>query len=77
MLYPQKWGADKLDLPMVVSLTQRRPSITPEVLSELAKAKKPKYRMLLILAAATGCRIGELLGLRIEDVLDDFQEATK
>ena len=28
--------------------------------------------MLLILAASTGCRIGELLGLEIKDLLDDF-----
>jgi integrase len=32
---------------------------------------KPKCRMLLILAASTGCRIAELLGLEIADVLDD------
>jgi len=28
--------------------------------------------MLMILAASWGCRIGELLGLEIKDLLDDF-----
>ena len=71
-LYPHKWNPDKLDLPMVVTSKQRRPSITPEIMVELASVKGPKYRMILILAAATGCRIGELLGLEIKDLLDDF-----
>jgi integrase len=71
-LYPHKWHPDKLDLPMVVTSKQRRPSITSEVMTELARTKKPKYRMLVILAASTGCRIGELLGLEIKDLLDDF-----
>lgn len=71
-LYPHKWDADKLDLPMVVTSKQRRPSINSEVMAELARTKKPKYRMLVILAASTGCRIGELLGLEIKDLLDDF-----
>lgn len=70
-LYPNKWDPDKLDLPMVETSKQRRPSITADVMAEFAKVKNPKYRMLLILAASTGCRIAELLGLEITDVLDD------
>jgi integrase len=70
-LYPNKWDPDKLDLPMVETSKQRRPSITAEVMADFAKVRKPKYRMLLILAASTGCRIAELLGLEIADVLDD------
>ena len=42
-----------------------------ELFAAFAKVKNPKYRMLLILAASTGCRIAELLGLEITDVLDD------
>ena len=71
-LYPHKWDANKLDLPMVETSKQRRPSITAETMAEFARVKNPKYRMLLILAASTGCRIGELLGLEIKDLLDDF-----
>lgn len=34
--------------------------------------KNPKYRMMCILAGSSGCRIGEILGLEIKDLLDDF-----
>jgi integrase len=70
-LFPRKWDANKLDLPIVETSKQRRPSITSETMAEFAKVKSPKYRMILILAAATGFRIGELLGLEIKDLLDD------
>lgn len=71
-LYPQIWDANKLDLPMVETSKQRRPSITAETMVEFARVNNPKYRMLLIFAASTGCRIGELLGLEIKDLLDDL-----
>jgi integrase len=71
-IYPHKWDASKLDLPIVETSKQRRPSITAETMAEFARVKHAKYRMLLILAASTGCRIGELLGLEIKDLLDDF-----
>ncbi|MGA2300990.1 MAG: tyrosine-type recombinase/integrase [Candidatus Acidiferrum sp.] len=71
-LYDRKWDAEKLDLPVVETSKQRRPSITADVMAEFAQTKKPKYRMVFILAAASGCRIGEILGLEIKDVLDDF-----
>jgi integrase len=71
-LYPRNRDANKLDLPMVETSKQRRPSIIAETMAEFAGVKNPKYRMLVILAASTGCRIGELLGLEIKDLLDDF-----
>ena len=71
-MFPHKWDANKLDLPLMETSKQRRPSITPETMAEFARVKNPKYRMLFILAAATGCRIGELLGLEIKDLLDDL-----
>lgn len=71
-LYPHKWDADKLDLPLVEPSKQHRPSITSETMGELANVKNPKYRMTFILAASTGCRIGELLGLEIKHLLDEF-----
>jgi integrase len=71
-LYPHKWDANKLDLPTVATSKQGRPSITAETMAELAGGENPRDRMVLILAASTGCRIGELLGLEIKDLLDDF-----
>src|SRR5207245_1419355 len=35
-LYPHKWDANKLDLPMVEHSKQRRPSITSETMAEFA-----------------------------------------
>jgi len=71
-LYERKWDPEKLDLPLVETSKQRRPSITPELMAEFAQNKEPKYRMLFILAAGSGCRIAEVLGLEVKDVLDDF-----
>jgi integrase len=71
-LYARKWDANKLDLPVVETSKQRRPSITADTMAEFAKVKSPKYRMLFILAGSSGCRIGELLGIEIKDLLDDF-----
>jgi len=70
--HPTKWDAEKLDLPVVETSEQRRSSITADVVAEFAQTRKPKYRMVLILAASSGCRIGEILGLEIQDLLDDF-----
>jgi integrase len=71
-LHSRKWDASKLDLPIVETSNQRRPSITADTMADFAKAKNPMYRMLFILAASTGCRIAELLGLEIKDLLDDY-----
>jgi hypothetical protein len=49
-LYERKWDAEKLDLPLVETSKQRRPSITAEIMAEFAKVKSPKCRMVSILA---------------------------
>ncbi len=71
-LYTREWDPNRLDLPLIENAKRRRPWISAEIMTELARAKNHKYRMLFILAASTGCRIGELMGLEIKDVLDDF-----
>jgi hypothetical protein len=40
-LYPRNWDANKLDLPMVETSKQRRPSITAETMWEFARVKSP------------------------------------
>lgn len=70
--YPQKWDANKLDLSLVETSKQRRPSITAETMMEFARVKSPKYRMVMILAASAGCRIDEPFSLEIKDLLGDF-----
>lgn len=72
-LYPRNWKKMGVILPKVNKKDQRRPCFTSEVMNHLANSKtiKPKMRMLFILCGATGLRIGEALGIRIEKILDN------
>lgn len=51
-----------------------RPLVTPEQVLALADAIEPAYRALVLLAAAGGLRLGEVLGLRRRHV--DLEAAT-
>ena len=61
-----------LIIPKVIKKKQRRQCFTVEVMNHLANslAIKPQMRMLFILCGASGLRVGEALGIRIEKVLD-------
>ena len=65
-VFPRKWNNEFIDLPIVESAEQNRPSFSSDVMSGLACWRYPKERMLFILAGATGMRIGESLGLEID-----------
>lgn len=71
-LYPRNCRKMQLVIPQIVSKKQRRPCFTSELMRYLANSAtiKPKMRMLFILCGATGLRIGEALGIRIEKILD-------
>jgi len=71
-LYPRDWNRMGVILPKVNKKEQRRPCFTREVMNHLANSKtiKPKMRMLFVLCGATGLRLGEALGIRIEKILD-------
>jgi integrase len=68
----RNWKKMGLVIPRVVKKKQRRPCFTVEVMNHLANspAIKPHMRMLFILCGASGLRIGEALGLRVEKILD-------
>ncbi|MFZ3330290.1 MAG: site-specific integrase, partial [Candidatus Acidiferrales bacterium] len=72
-LYPRNWKKMGLILPKIIKKEQRRPCFTKEVMNHLANSTtiKPKMRMLFMLCGATGLRIGEALGIRIEKILDN------
>jgi len=57
----------------VTKKKQRRPCFTVEVMNHLANSLtiKPQMRMLFILCGASGLRVGEALGIRIEKILDN------
>jgi integrase len=70
-IYPRNWSAKKMNLPAVDKREQNRPSFTGETVTALvATAENRIVQMLFILVAATGLRLGEALGIRIENVLD-------
>jgi integrase len=67
-LYPRKWNHRFADMPRVVKSEQNTPCFLPEFVTTLVTYcwKEEWMRVLVILCAATGMRIGEVLGLRIE-----------
>jgi integrase len=59
-----------------VSLAKRRPIFTPEQIEQTIAAAPEPYRTIFTVAALTGARMSELLGLTWQDVqLDDVDDA--
>ena len=59
-----------------ISLAKRRPLFTPEQIEQTLRAAAEPYRTLFTLAALTGARVSELLGLTWADVrLEDLNDA--
>jgi integrase len=73
-IYPRKWNAEFVDLPVVEKEKQNTPSFSSEVMTGLARWKRGRERMVFILSGATGLRIGETLGIEIDKhISPDFQ----
>ena len=70
-VFPRKWNSEFIDLPMVDKLKQKTPTFTSETVTGLIAATNGQLRMLYILCAATGVRIGEALGIDIKNVSSD------
>jgi integrase len=72
-IHPRNWKKMGLVIPKVIKKRQRRPCFTKEVMNHLANSLtiKPQLRMLFIICGASGLRIGEALGIRIEKILDN------
>jgi integrase len=64
-LYIRQWRPRLLDMPRIELRKLNTPCFTSDIMSELARWKYPRERILFILAGATGARISELLGLEI------------
>lgn len=65
-VYPRKWNHEFIDLPVVEQSEQNRPSFSSEIMTGLAKYRRPREQMLFVLASAGGLRIGEALGIEID-----------
>jgi integrase len=76
-VYPYTWNAKFLKLPKARKRDMNRPSITPGIMSGLAKIANTYYRVLFILMGATGMRIAEMLAVEIDKhVSADFRTLT-
>lgn len=65
-MYPRKWNHQFIDLPIVDKKEQHTPCFSAETVTALvATATKEWERVLYILCAASGLRIGEALGIDI------------
>jgi integrase len=65
-IYPRKWNHEFMDMPVIEKAKQNTPCFSSEVMSGLASWKKERERIVFILCAAAGLRIGEALGLEID-----------
>jgi integrase len=68
-LFPIAWDDEYIDCPSVGE--QRTPSVVGHQMSLIVYRAQGQFRVMFALNAATGLRFGEILGLRIENVLDD------
>ena len=65
-IYPRKWNAEFIDLPVVEKEKQNTPSFSSEVMTGLARWKKKRERTIFVLCGAGGFRVGEVLGIEID-----------
>jgi len=65
-IYPRKWNPEFIDLPVLARDKQNTPCFSAEVMTGLARWRKPRERTIFILCGAAGLRIGEALGLEID-----------
>lgn len=63
-IYPVKWNHDFVGLPLVDRAKQRRPTVSESDLTEILSCVKEKHRVLFMLLAGTGLRIGEALAVK-------------
>jgi integrase len=62
-IHRRKWDSSVMDLPLVNSKQQRRPSLKAKAVDQLVRESEGEEQALYVLAAATGMRISEALAL--------------
>ena len=68
-LFPRRWDSEFIDLPIVRN--QHQPIFSSQMMSSIVQKASGQYRVLYALLAASGLRIGEALGLTIENISPD------
>jgi hypothetical protein len=72
-IYPRRWNNEFIDLPVLEKDKQNTPSFSADVMTGLARWKKPRERMIFVLCGSAGLRIGEVLGIEIDKhIAPDF-----
>jgi len=70
-VYPRKWNHNFIGMPMLKREEQHRPTVTEAEVGEILATANKRFGVLFALLAGTGLRIGEALGLKIEDLSED------
>jgi integrase len=73
-LFPRKWNHDFIDLPVVRD--QHQPTFTSDVVTKIIEAAAGQRRVLYALLAGGGMRVGEVFGLEIRHISEDFRTIT-
>jgi integrase len=68
-LYPRNWDFHLVGLPVVNEKKQCKPSLTTNEVEQILERTKGRYKVLFVLLAGTGLRIGEARGLKLGDHL--------
>jgi integrase len=69
-LYPRNWKRMQLVIPEIVGKKLRRPCFNVQVMNGIVAGSHGQLQMLYILCGASGLRIGEALGIKVEKVTD-------
>lgn len=68
-LFPRKWNSEFIDLPLIGA--QNTPTFSEEILGKIVQSSRGYQQVIYALAASTGLRIGEVLGLELKNISAD------
>jgi integrase len=66
-----EWNREYLGLPKIVKDEQHVPALTAEQVDKLVSESKDDEQALCVIAAATGMRISEILGLEARHIINN------
>ncbi len=72
-LHPRQWNHKFMGLPKLNKKTQNTPCFTSKMMAILANYCEQREQMLFILLGACGARIGEMLGVEIKHISNNFR----
>jgi integrase len=73
-LFPREWDNTFIDLPEIEN--QHQPAFTAEQVTAIVENATGQYQVLYALLAGTGLRAGEVFGLEIKHLSNDFRTIT-